>query len=147
MSTGLNSVILSTSKKYVWDLYFAVFLIVSAILFNRLLIPIWGINGAALSTSICITLLSVSKIFVVKKLFHIQPFTYKVLVVTLLGAAVCILITIIPVFLHWTLDVIMRSSLIMILFMLPIYLFKVSGEINSGINKTLTTFFPKLKIQ
>jgi O-antigen/teichoic acid export membrane protein len=146
MSTGLNSVILSTSKKYVWDVYFAVFLIITAILFNRLLIPEWGINGAALATSICITLLSVAKILVVKKLFHIQPFTNKVWIVTLLGTAVCLLISFIPVFLHWMLDVVMRSGLVIILFILPVYLFKISDEINSSINKTLKIVFPKMKI-
>ena len=147
MSTGLNSVILSTSKKYVWDLYFAIFLIVAAIISNRLLIPLWSINGAALATTICITVISVSKVIVVKQLFHLQPFTNKVWLVVFLGIIVCILITFIPVFLHWTLEVVMRSCLVLVLFLLPIYLFKISDELNSGINKILKKVFPSLNIQ
>jgi O-antigen/teichoic acid export membrane protein len=146
IATGLNYVILSTSKKYVWDLYFSIFLIVLAVISNQLLIPIWGVNGAALSTTICVVILSVLKVLMVKKFFHIQPFTNKVWLVMLLGIAACLLISIIPVFLHWTLDVVMRSGLVLVLFLLPVYLFKISGEINSSINRALKMVFPKLKI-
>jgi len=142
-ATGLNFVILTTSKKYVWDLYFAAFLIVTAIISNRLFIPIWGINGAAFSTSVCIMLLSVFKVFIVKKFFHIQPFTNKVWIVILIGTATCLLISTIPVFLHWTLDVVMRCGLVLVLFMLPVYLLKISVEINSNINRVLNVFFKK----
>ena len=146
IATGLNYVILSTSKKYIWDLYFAVFLIIIAIISNRLLIPLWGINGAALATTICIIILSVLKVLAVKKFFHIQPFTGKVWIVIAIGIVSCLLISLIPMFLHWTLDVIMRCGLILVLFILPIYLLKISNEINSFINKTLQMVFPKLKI-
>ena len=146
IATGLNNIILNTSKKYAWDLYLTVFLIVAAIVSNRLLIPIWEVNGAALATTICIIILSIFRVLMVKKFFHIQPFTNKVWIVMLLGMAVCILISFIPTFLHWTLDVVMRSGLALVLFMLPIYLFKVSDEINANINRVLKMVFPKLKI-
>jgi O-antigen/teichoic acid export membrane protein len=147
IATGLNNVILNTSKKYIWDLYFAAFLIVTAIVFNLLLIPIWGIYGAAISTTFCVIILSIAKISIVKIFFHIQPFTNKVWIVTAMGIVTCLLISLIPVFLHWTLDVIMRCGLVCLLFMLPVYLFKISNEINSGINRVLKMFFPKLKIE
>jgi O-antigen/teichoic acid export membrane protein len=146
IAMGLNWIILNTSKKYVWDLYFAVFLIITAIIFNWLFIPIWGINGAALATTLCVMLLSVLKVLVVKKFFHIHPFTNKLWIVMGIGAAACLLISIIPVFLHWTLDVIMRCGLAIVLYMLPVYLLKISNEINSNINRTLKMFFPNLKI-
>jgi O-antigen/teichoic acid export membrane protein len=147
IATGLNYVILSTSKKYVWDLYFAVFLIITAIISNWLFIPIWGINGAALATTLCVILLGVLKVLIVKKFFHIHPFTNKLWIVMGIGIASCLLISIVPVFLHWTLDIIMRCGLAIVLYMLPIYLLKISNEINSNINRTLKMFFPKLKIE
>jgi len=147
IATGLNSIILNTSKKYVWDLYFAIFLIIIAVITNLLLIPVWGVNGAALATTICVIIISLLRVLAVKKFFHIQPFTNKVWMVILLGAAACVLITFIPKFLHWTLDIVMRSGLVVILFLLPVYLFKISSEINGNINRVLKMFFPKLKIR
>jgi cobalamin biosynthesis protein CobD/CbiB len=88
-------------------------------------------------------LLSVFKVLLVKRLFHIQPFTNKVWIVILIGMATCLLISIVPVFLHWTLDVVMRCGLVLVLFLLPVYLLKISGEINSNINRVLNVFFKK----
>ena len=147
IATGLNCVILSTSKKYMWDLYFAILLIIIAVISNRLLIPIWGVNGAALATTLCVILLSVLKVLIVKIFFHIQPFTNKLWIVMGIGIATCLLISIIPVFLYWMLDVVMRCGLVLILFMLPVYLLKISDEINGSINRTLKMVFPKLKIE
>jgi O-antigen/teichoic acid export membrane protein len=147
IATGLNCVFLSTSKKYIWDLYFAIFLLVTAIISNRLLIPLWDIKGAALATTLCVILLSVLKVLIVKKFFHIQPFTNKLWIVLGIGIAAYLLISIVPVFLHWMLDVGMRCGLALVLFMLPVYLLKISDEINGSINRTLKMVFPKLKIE
>ena len=147
IATGLNSIILNTSKKYAWDLYFTVSLIIIAVISNRLFIPIWEVNGAALATTICISILSIFRVLMVKKFFHIQPFTGKVWIVILFGAAVCLIIMFIPKFLHWTFDIVMRSGLVVILFLLPVYLLKISDEINGNINRVLKMFFPKLKIR
>src|SRR5690606_10898250 len=52
MSTGLNGVILSTSKYYKYDSYFFIALIFITITSNYFLIPIWGITGSAIASAL-----------------------------------------------------------------------------------------------
>jgi O-antigen/teichoic acid export membrane protein len=134
MATGLNSIILSTSKKYFWDFYFILFLIVIAIVSNKLLIPVWGLNGAAIATTICVIILSVLKIWIVHQFFHIQPFTKKIWVVLLIGVITYFAINFIPIHLHWIFNIAIRCALLLLLFVLPVYLLKISEEFNSLIN-------------
>ena len=51
MYMGINSMILNTSKKYRIDILFTFILIVLTGLLNYLLIPIYGIKGAAVTSS------------------------------------------------------------------------------------------------
>lgn len=52
MTGGINSNILNTSRKYDMDLYFNVFFIVVCVIANVSLIPLYGLNGAALASAL-----------------------------------------------------------------------------------------------
>lgn len=74
IGTGLNAVILMTSKDYRYDVIFTVALLVLTVVTNLLLIPPLGISGAALATSITIAVFNLSRVGFVFVRFRLQPF-------------------------------------------------------------------------
>ena len=54
MFLGFNQTILITSRAFRYDLIFNIFLLLSAFYLNYLLIPKYGIDGAAIATAVSI---------------------------------------------------------------------------------------------
>lgn len=74
MYFGLNTTILITSKKYKYDIIFTFSLLLIVFILNYWLIPIYGIIGAAISTSFAIIVNNIGRLLVVLKWFKIHPF-------------------------------------------------------------------------
>jgi O-antigen/teichoic acid export membrane protein len=77
---GNNNSIIFNSKYYKAVLFLGLLLAFFAITLNMILIPKYGINGAAIATLIAITLYSVSKLLFVVLKMKLFPFTSKTLV-------------------------------------------------------------------
>ncbi|MDR3134125.1 MAG: oligosaccharide flippase family protein [Prevotellaceae bacterium] len=68
VTLNFGGTLISFSKYYYWSLYFVFFVIGVGILTNYLLIPVWGIAGAALATTIsCLLSFGVQQWIVLKK--------------------------------------------------------------------------------
>ena len=80
MATGVNNEIIVMSDFYKWNILIMLFLIVVAIINNEILIPIYGITGAAMATAISIFLFNVIKYIIVYIKLGIQPFSKKTLI-------------------------------------------------------------------
>jgi O-antigen/teichoic acid export membrane protein len=85
---GLNGVIFITSKKFKYDIYFTVSLLVLVCLMNIYLIPNYGIVGAACSTSIALIFYNVGRLYFVWKWYKLQPFEMNQLYVIALFFAI-----------------------------------------------------------
>jgi O-antigen/teichoic acid export membrane protein len=83
MYFGLNAVIFSTSKKYRVDLFFTVLLIVGVYLANLWLIPIYGMVGAAISTSAAYLFYNVLRGWYIFRAYQLSPFTPRQLLLFL----------------------------------------------------------------
>ncbi len=88
MATGVNGVILATSRYYVYDSLFFVALIFITILANQYLIPRFGINGAAVGAAITTLLYNLARTLFVGFKFRLQPFTWRNIAVLVLAAGV-----------------------------------------------------------
>lgn len=129
MATGLNGGIIMNSKYFRFDFYTNVFLVLVAVTANFLLIPLYGITGAAIATAISLTLYNIIKLTFVWMKFGMQPFQPAILAIGLI-AAVCLLISWqIPYLFNFYLDVLIRSSLITILFLASILAFGLSNDV------------------
>ncbi|MBN8703415.1 MAG: oligosaccharide flippase family protein [Bacteroidetes bacterium] len=139
MITGLNGLIISTSRKYKYEilfsLFFAILTFVSCYVFivNLNL----GIDGAALATMLTIVVSNLIRLYFVQYNFKIQPFSKAILIITLIGAFATIIIHFIPTFTNVYMDGIIRSMMVLLLFVLPIYLLKLSHDFNSFFDKYL----------
>jgi len=130
MATGLNGHILVTSKKYRYDLWFMFALIVITVAMNLLLIPIYGITGAALATLISITLYNLLRLAFVKYHYKMQPFTLNCLWVLVITVIVWAIAEQIPTFHNKYIDIAVRSIVMIVLYGGAILYFKLSSDVN-----------------
>ncbi len=132
MSTGVNSSILINSRYYRVSFYANLVLVFLTILMNYLLIPRYGINGAAIATALSITLYSFVKVIFVWVKLELQPFTKKTSVLLITGAA-AILISFIPELVtdHFLILFLSENLLFTVIFLTPILWLKTSPELNN----------------
>lgn len=130
MTTGLNGVILSNSKHYRVSFYTNIILVIVTVGANYLLIPKYGIVGAALASAMAIIIYNGVKYFYVLIRMNLQPFTISTLIVIILGAATIYGTHVWIDFSSIWLDIIMKSIIFPLSFLTPILYFKLSPDIN-----------------
>ena len=138
MATGTNGGIILNSKYYRYDLYTNILLIVLAVITNYLLIPVYGILGAAIATGISIFVYNSTKLIIVWVAFSIQPFTNKTFQIILIsGFTVAFNYWLLPEFQNIWVDLVLRSSAVSLIFIGLTYYFQVSEDVNTMIKRVL----------
>jgi O-antigen/teichoic acid export membrane protein len=143
MATGLNGMILQTSKYYFYDVAFMVFLIIGTWLMNHWLIPIYGITGSAIATTSIVLIFNVFRTIFVWIAFGMFPFSMKNLYVLLIGIMVFYIASIIPIMPSvgkipsFMIDTTFRSIIVTILFGGIIYFTKISSDVNKIVDGLL----------
>lgn len=138
MYFGLNGAIFSTSKKYQYDLIFTLGLIGGVIVLNYIMIPKWGIIGAAISTAIAQLVYNIGRLIFIWQAYKLHPFKGNQFIVIGLG-----LVTLFAAYFtkglinnKW-IQFILESTLVLFLFIAPIYFFKIEKETVNYIKKGL----------
>ena len=130
MSTGLNGAIILNSKYYRFDLYSTIFLFIITVFLNYLLIPQYGILGAAIGTATAIFLYNLIKVLFVWVRFSMQPFKWQMLWIILIGTLVLILSFQIGTIGNIYFDILIRSAAITIIYLTPILGMNISEDLN-----------------
>ncbi len=135
---GLNTLILSSSKKYRIDLIFTGILFVGVFFLNLLLIPIYGIDGAAISTTIVTLIYSFSRVGYVYWMFKLHPFEKSQFALMAIFAIGLITLSYIPS--KNTFDIlwmVMKTTSLIVLTVIPIFVLKIEPNTNDYIVKIL----------
>ena len=128
---NFGAILVSYSKYYYWGLFFVVFITVTGIVTNLLLIPVWSITGAAIATFISYFLHNAVQQWIVLVKVKGNPFSkgmgqYIILILILFGINYLL-----P---QWSsnpfVDGIYRSLIIGVIALISIYKLKVSDEIS-----------------
>ena len=137
VANGMTDQVLSITNYYKFNFY--VSLIISGILFGliRYLVPRYGIFGAACASSTAMILYNIIKFLFIWKKLDMQPFsinTLKILICALPALAVGYFFPYFfnpdrHVYVHTFLDVIMRSSVIVLVYMLMLIWLKPSKDL------------------
>ncbi|HEX6983248.1 MAG TPA: oligosaccharide flippase family protein [Balneolaceae bacterium] len=135
MATGVNGGIIINSKYYRFDLYTNILLIFLTITTNYLLIPPYGIVGAATATALSIFIYNFIKVVFVEVKFSMQPFQWNALAVLLIAAGCLLLSFQIPYLYNFFIDVIVRSLIITFIFVGLILLFNLSDDVKGLVMK------------
>ncbi|HTA27586.1 MAG TPA: oligosaccharide flippase family protein [Bacteroidia bacterium] len=131
MITGLNGIITVTSKKYKYDLYFMLVLVIVTVILNLIFIPLYGITGAALAAMLSLVIYNILRLIFVWVNFKMQPFTWNCLWILLITTGTLSIIHFIPFIINKYISICVNSAIIGIIYMGCILLFKFSPEINN----------------
>lgn len=134
---GNNNAILFNSDYYRVVIYFGVLLAASTVILNFLFIPIFGIDGAALATFLAIIVYNTLKLWYVKKKFHMQPYSLNSLKIFGLLMVFVLLFYFWDFSFHPIINIVLKTAIICLLYLLVIYKINLSEDISSQINKYL----------
>jgi len=126
---SINGEIIVFSKYYIFNITATVIMSVAVVVFNLLLIPSYGIEGAAFASFLAMFLYNFIKYLYIKIRLSFEPFSWDVLKIILLGVAVYF----VQAFLFrenqpGILDTIIRSIVITLLYGLGIFALGVAKE-------------------
>lgn len=140
LTLGNNNAIIFNSKYYKTVLFLGVLLVTLTVILNMIFIPLYGLKGTAFATLLSITLYSLSKLLFVVKRMNLFPFTSKTITAfgLLLG---CFLVFYFWDFtFHPIINIVLKSSIVSIVYLAFSYKLKLSNDINLVIDKILVRF-------
>lgn len=143
MFFGVNGEIIVMSKYYRFNVVAVSILAVLTIGLNQLLIPTYGIEGAAIASFLAMAIFNLSKFTFVLVKFGIQPFTLSSLKFGLIAGLSLLINYLLPAIENVFVDIALRSSIITLAIMLPTYFFKISPEVNGLVDNLLKRLLPK----
>ena len=143
MGMGCNNEILVYSKYYKANLPMQFILVLIVIFTNWLFIPYFGITGAAIATCISVFTYNIIRYVYLLAKFGIQPFSKSTLIVLILLIAAFIIGVNIEFEFHPVLNIIFRSTIVVLPLGVIFYVLKISQDINELVNKLLKQIFVK----
>ena len=137
MATGANGLIISFSKYYRMGLWFLIVLIVLVFSSMFLLIPVWGITGAAVAIALSFLVNNIMRFIFLYRKYKMQPFSYRFFIV--IAAFLCAFFAgyIIPQ-LPLVFDILVRGFVFATVYMIIIMAFKISSDLNQTLLNILS---------
>ena len=135
MSIGCINNIISNSKYYYYTFWFSLFSSVLAVILNIYLITEFGIIGAAYATLIVLAIMNSLKIYLVKIKFNIHPYSRDTIKIIILSVLSYFVFSNLQLGFQPVINIIVKSSLVLILYTLSAYIFKLSDDVNIFIDK------------
>lgn len=134
---GNNNSILYNSKHYKTILVFGVGLAILTVVLNLFLIPVLGLEGAALASFISIFIFNLTKLVFVKLKFGVLPFTKATLKVFATLILLSALFNLFDFGFHPILNIVLKSAVIVIMYLGILYRFDISEDISGFLSKWL----------
>ncbi|MEL6559148.1 MAG: polysaccharide biosynthesis C-terminal domain-containing protein, partial [Bacteroidota bacterium] len=143
MAFSVNGEIILMSKYYRFSTYSIVVLAILTIILNYLLIPHFGINGAAYASLISIVLFNLLKMGFLKLKFNLIPFSFKNLLLIAITVSVWYLNQLIPKQELVIVDILIRSTFVTVLYCGLVVLLRISEDINRYLNNFIKKYNKK----
>jgi O-antigen/teichoic acid export membrane protein len=128
MSSGTATYILANSVYYKYQTYYIMGLVVLIIATNFVLIPVWGLTGAATSTFISKMIINLMRHRLIYSKFGLQPYTLKFLYVVAIAMAAYGTGYLVPAFDSLVVDIGVRSAVTGTVFIALTLIFRISPE-------------------
>ncbi|SMD32580.1 Membrane protein involved in the export of O-antigen and teichoic acid [Reichenbachiella faecimaris] len=140
MTFANSSPIISMSKYYKFNVITIAILAILMICLNLVLIPAYGISGAAFASFLALFVFGIIKMIFIKVKLGFTPFTWANGKLLVIGVIVLVIGFVIPIFENTILDLVVRSIVIGLIYCCAIYFFKISKEINGGLTHLAEKF-------
>ena len=116
-ANGYNGLLINYSPQFRYDLAFKALTAALTVITNYIFIKAFGITGAAAATALTVILINVFIQAFLYRHYQMHPFSWNMIKVIAAGALCLLVNLLIPVIhYHFVLDIIVRSSIITILF-------------------------------
>lgn len=142
MSTGINSTIIGTSPYYKMQTLFMIIFVGIIIFTNAIFIPMYGIEGAAFASALSLFVFNLIRWLFLLLKYKMQPFNDKFILTIAIGLLAYYIAYKIPALNQFYYDIILRSLVVLIIYVPAIYFFKISDDINSRIN----VYYEKIRL-
>lgn len=134
---GINNAILFNSEYYKAVLIMGMLLALLTVLFNLWLIPVLGIDGAALASLLAIGVYNSIKLYYVRKKFNMLPFTTESWKVSALLIILGVLFYFLPLPFSPVPNIFLKSLLLGLVYFGLVYWFRMSEDVNGVLTSVL----------
>lgn len=131
MAMGINAEILFQSKYYKWNIILMPVFGLVAIGTNYILIPIYGITGAAIASVISVFMYNMMRFLILFYKMNLQPFKKQNLIALFILVINIIVFQFISFNANFFLSIIVKSTLVSIGIIIPVYFSKISLDLNN----------------
>lgn len=138
MATGLNNELMSITKYYRVSFRISIVLLVLLIGFYTLLIPRYGIYGAAWGSTMALIIFNILKMWFLWRKLHIQPFTSKTWLVVAAGAGAAAAGYCLPFILNPYIDTLIRTGVVLVIYLVLLIYTRPSADLTSYLNNLKT---------
>ena len=135
MSTSCNHSIILLSDRYRINFYILGVLAILNITLNLILVPKLGPKGAAIATATSLVLVNVFKTIYIRKVFGYSPFSKQTLYLVIVGLIVLGIGFFLPKISSPFLDLIVRSTVVSLLYIVTVYKMRISEDLNHLLDK------------
>ncbi|MEQ9166686.1 MAG: polysaccharide biosynthesis C-terminal domain-containing protein, partial [Fulvivirga sp.] len=134
---GINGAVLISSKYYRVDTYLSIILLILSLILKVIMIPRFGIIGAAGSTALALVLFNLAKYSFLKVKLNISPFTKDYFLLCIILVISFMIVFFIPQIVNIWIDMFAKSALFCLITIPVVYVLKFSPEFNDIIDKAL----------
>lgn len=131
MATGVSGMVIATSKHYRLNAIFVFTFLILLIGLNYVFIPLMGLTGAAFATLVARVSYTLLRFAFLKTKFNLQPYNMRFLLIILVGGVSWFLSSLLPVFSNYLIDILIRSTLILAVFISLTLVLAISEDVNS----------------
>ena len=135
ITSGINGPIIVNSKYYKYDFYTNLLLVFVTIATNYMLIPIFGIDGAAMATALSVFLFNLIRLFLIKIKMGMQPFGLNTLKTIILLFGLFVAMNELPNTTNAFLDILWKSILALALYIPTVLYLNLSEDISAIIRE------------
>ena len=130
VASGVNGSIIVNSKYYKYDLITNILLVIFTVISNYILIPKYGINGAAMATALSVFLFNLIRLILIKVKMGLQPFSLKTLYTVLILLGVYGISIYLPLSGNLYIDIIWKIFVVVTIFIPLLLALELSEDIN-----------------
>ncbi|MBX2904811.1 MAG: polysaccharide biosynthesis C-terminal domain-containing protein [Taibaiella sp.] len=141
IATGMNDQVLSITNYYKFNFYLSLVLMVSLYFLLRFLVPVYGVYGAAIATSVTMIVFNLIKTFFIWRKLDMLPFSKGTLVILVAAVPALAAGYFFPHFfsevrhkyVHALIDACLRSGVILVVYLLMLLWLKPSADLEEYI--------------
>ncbi len=143
MTFSTNGEIILMSKYFRFNVISVVILAILTVILNIVFIPEFGIIGAAMATTLSILIFNIIKFIFVRIKLKMSPFSVGQLIVIVVGSCIVLVNFYTPKFHNVLLDILIRSTVVSILYIGLLLLLRVSDEMQNIFNQLINKYLKK----